>query len=165
MKRVAGIYEKCIWFITILMIVAAAVVTLPKFVGIQPYIILSSSMEPTIQTGSLVFVNTRDKQVADGDITTFTMTNGKDEITVTHRIVEATDEGFVTKGDNNEVEDLNILTADRIVGKYVMSIPYAGYVMSKVTRKVIIVVIAWLFGLHAFGFVLDTIAEDDNDKE
>lgn len=163
MKGTSGIckiYEKCLWCVTILAMLAAAVVTVPKLAGIWPYIILSSSMEPTIPTGSLVFVNTKDKQAANGDIVTFSMTNGKDEITVTHRIVETTDEGFITKGDNNEVNDLKLLTADRIVGTYAASVPYAGYIMSKITKKRLVVAVGWLFGAHLFGFVLESITED-----
>lgn len=168
MKGTAGIckiYEKCLWFITILAMLAAAVVTVPKLAGIWPYMILSSSMEPTIPTGSLVFVNTKDKQAANGDIVTFSMTNGKDEITVTHRIVETTDEGFITRGDNNEVNDLKLLTADRIVGTYATSVPYAGYIMSKITKKSLVVAIGWLFGAHLFGFVLGSITEDSETKD
>lgn len=162
---ICKIYEKCLWFITILAMLAAAVVTVPKLAGIWPYMILSSSMEPTIPTGSLVFVNTKDKQAANGDIVTFSMTNGKDEITVTHRIVETTDEGFITKGDNNEVNDLKPLTADRIVGTYAASVPYAGYIMSKITKKGLVVAIGWLFGAHLFGFVLESITEDSETKD
>ncbi|MDO5348481.1 MAG: signal peptidase I [Lachnospiraceae bacterium] len=162
---ICKIYEKCLWFITILAMLAAAVVTVPKLAGIWPYMILSSSMEPTIPTGSLVFVNTKDKQAANGDIVTFSMTNGKDEITVTHRIVETTDEGFITKGDNNDVNDLKPLTADRIVGTYAASVPYAGYIMSKITKKGLVVAIGWLFGAHLFGFVLESITEDSETKD
>ncbi|MDO5551457.1 MAG: signal peptidase I [Lachnospiraceae bacterium] len=162
---ICKIYEKCLWFITILAMLAAAVVTVPKLAGIWPYMILSSSMEPTIPTGSLVFVNTKDKQAANGDIVTFSMTNGKDEITVTHRIVETTAEGFITKGDNNEVNDLKPLTADRIVGTYAASVPYAGYIMSKITKKGLVVAIGWLFGAHLFGFVLESITEDSETKD
>jgi hypothetical protein len=43
-------------------------------------------MEPTIPTGSLVYVNTKDTQVSEGDIVTFFLSNGTDEINVTHRV-------------------------------------------------------------------------------
>ncbi len=157
MRRALKVYEKTVWFITILGLTAAAVLTLPKLVGIQPYIILSASMEPVIPTGSLVFVNTRDKQVSDGDIIAFTMLNGSDSITVTHRIVETAEEGFVTKGDNNAVQDLRLLTSDRIVGKYVTGIPYAGYLLARLTKKIILVAAAWLFGLHMAGSLFDAV--------
>lgn len=164
MKLVVNIYEKWIWLVTFLVIAVAAAITLPKFAGIQPYIILSSSMEPAIPTGSLVFVNTRARQMHEGDIITFTMLNGNEEITVTHRIMKITDAGFVTKGDNNEVEDLSLLTADRIVGKCEASIPYAGYAMSKLTPNIMMAAAAWLLGLHAFGFVFDSIVNDGGDS-
>ncbi|MDO4328186.1 MAG: signal peptidase I [Lachnospiraceae bacterium] len=163
LKRTARIYECCLWMITVLAFIAAAVIAVPKIAGIHPYIILSSSMEPTIPTGSLVFVNTRNRQAAENDIVTFTMSNGKDDVTVTHRIVEVTKDGFVTKGDNNEVEDLNLLTMDKIIGTYAASIPYAGYVISKLSRKAMLVAAVWLFGLHAFCFVLNAVVDDNCD--
>jgi signal peptidase len=53
-------------------------------------------------------------------------------VLVTHRIIEVTTEngieGFVTKGDANNVEDGSLVTKEQIVGKYAFRIPYAGYV-------------------------------------
>jgi signal peptidase len=159
MKTIARIYEKLIWIITICVILAAVLVTAPKAVGIYPYIILSASMEPTIPTGSLVYVNTKDTQVSEGDIVTFFLSNGTDEINVTHRVEKITEEGIVTKGDNNDVEDLNLLIPDRVIGKYAFHIPGAGYLMARMTEQFKLVIIIWMIALHIFGFALDTLAE------
>lgn len=164
MKTIASIYEKVVWVVTILVILAVLMISGPKIFGIEPYIILSSSMEPVIQTGSLVYVDKNDTEVEQGDIVTFTIDNGKNVVTVTHRIEEVTPEGYVTKGDNNDVADLDILTPDRIVGTYKMHIPKLGYLMSKITKKVLVVMIGWMAGMHVFGFVLDALA-DDGKKE
>ena len=61
-----------------------------RIVGIQPYIVLSGSMEPEILTGSLIYVDTLTPEEASnlqvGDtVTFFTDKNGT---TVTHRIYE-----------------------------------------------------------------------------
>jgi signal peptidase len=165
MKTIARIYEKIIWIITICVILAAVLVTAPKAVGIYPYIILSASMEPTIPTGSLVYVNTKDTLVSDGDIVTFFLTNGTEQINVTHRVARITEEGIVTKGDNNDVEDLSLLTHDRVIGKYAFHIPRAGYLMARMTERVKLVVIIWMIALHVFGFALDALAESFSDSK
>lgn len=64
--------------------------------------ILSPSMEPTIMTGQFVLakeVNADDCTV--GDIATYKRGN----ITVTHRIINETDDQFEFKGDNNDLSD------------------------------------------------------------
>jgi signal peptidase len=159
MKTIALIYEKIIWALTIVLILAAVIVSAPKVIGIYPYIILSASMEPTIRTGSLVYINTKDQQISVGDIVTFYMTDGSQQINVTHRVARITEEGIVTKGDNNEVEDLNLLTPDRVIGKYAFHIPGAGYLMARMTERTRLVVIIWMIALHVFGFALDALAE------
>lgn len=61
-----------------------------------------------------------------GDIVAFK----KGEITVVHRIVKETGEGYVTKGDNNDVADPGILQKENITGRYLFSIPGIGYAIS-----------------------------------
>lgn len=52
-----------------------------------------------------------------GDIVAFQ----KGEITVVHRIVKETGEGYVTKGDNNDVADPGILQKENITGRAAFS--------------------------------------------
>ena len=68
--------------------------------GIVPYVVLSGSMEPTIETGSVCFINKHADydSIKEDDIIAFQMKNGP---LVTHRVVEVTDSGLTTKGDNN----------------------------------------------------------------
>lgn len=100
---------------------------LPITDAIQLFTVRSGSMEPTIPTGSLIFVRPSDVYV-DGDI--ITVRTG-DQKTVTHRVIEvlATDVGqaYRTKGDNNEEADpVEIRPAD-VIGKTVLTLPYLGY--------------------------------------
>jgi len=46
---------------------------------------------------------------------------------ITHRIIDITDEGFVTKGDANEDPDSFVVQKKNIIGKVVFTIPYVGY--------------------------------------
>ena len=80
-------------------------------------------MAPTIESGTLVIVQP-EQQYFLGDIIAFVNENG---LNVVHRLIETTDEGFVTKGDNNPRRDPNIVTSDDIVGRAIFVIPYLGF--------------------------------------
>ena len=99
--------------------------------GIVPYIVLSGSMEPKIETGSLSFinVNTAYDNIAKYDIIAYRMNNNR---LVTHRVIDIKDEGFETQGDNNENKDANLITKADYVGKNIFWIPKAGYAMKAV---------------------------------
>lgn len=85
-------------------------------------------MHPTYPVGSVIIVcPTEFSQLENGDVITFLAGNN---MTVTHRIyqIDKDNKTVSTKGDNNNVEDNNRVTEDRILGKVVYSIQYLGYV-------------------------------------
>lgn len=96
--------------------------------GIQPYVVETGSMEPTIHAGSVCFINRRaqyeDMQV--GDVIAFELDSGA---FVTHRIKSISESGFETKGDANNAADNVITTKDNFIGKNVYSIPNAGFIV------------------------------------
>ncbi len=92
--------------------------------GYSAAVVVSGSMEPTISVNDMV-VSRSQEQYAVGDIVTFV----SGDSLVTHRIVEETEGGFITKGDANNTEDMEPLSPDQIVGKVVWSIPAIGIVL------------------------------------
>ena len=129
--------------------------------GIKPYIVLSGSMEPTIKTGSVCFINHHYKydDVKEKDIIAFKM----DDTLVTHRVVSITDDGMETKGDANGEKDGNLTTKDNFVGKNVFAIPFVGYgikAMQTTNGKIIFGTIIVLLLVSAFLF-----GEADKRKE
>jgi len=94
-------------------------------------VVKSGSMEPAIHTGSVVFVSPQEEYKIN-DIITFAGRGGE-ENSITHRVVEIEDangkKSFVTKGDANNAEDENKITPDKIIGKVLFSVPYAGYLV------------------------------------
>ena len=91
----------------------------PSFFGWKPFIVLSGSMETEIMTGDLVVTREIDtSKLKVGDIVAFK----KDGYVTTHRIKEINEaEGqkqYITKGDNNNVEDEGYITDDMIEGLY-----------------------------------------------
>lgn len=105
----------------------------PRVFGYQMYIVLSGSMSPAFDAGSLIFLKPENPEnIAVGDIITFRPPSGEGELT-THRVVQINREGglsFITRGDANDVNDQHPVMADKLVGRVEYSVPYAGYLMS-----------------------------------
>ncbi len=99
--------------------------------GLRVYVVMSSSMEPGIKTGSLIITDTMKKEPAPGRIITFyTGTNR-----VTHRVVRIEEDGTViTKGDGNPCEDPSPVKPDQIEGTVLFSVPAAGSVILMARR-------------------------------
>ena len=99
-----------------------------KMFNLDTYIVLSGSMEPAYPTGSLIYVQKANpNELKAGDVITFHMSGN---VVVTHRIIDITDQGFVTKGDANEVVDSFIVPHDYVIGAPKFVIPYLGYLAS-----------------------------------
>jgi signal peptidase len=104
-----------------------------RLIGLQPYVVLSGSMRPTYEVGSLIYVKSVDyKELQVGDPITYMISQ---DTVVTHRIVEVlVDEEdpntirYFTQGDANEQPDGTSVHYKNIIGKPVFSIPYLGYV-------------------------------------
>ena len=64
------------------------------------------------------------KKYQCGDIITFS----DGAFVTTHRIVEETAEGFITRGDYNNVSDPEVVTQEQIRGRVVKIIPKLGSV-------------------------------------
>lgn len=118
--------------VTLVVLLAIALVGV-RLIGLQPYVVLSGSMYPTYDVGSLIYVKSVDyKQLKPGDPITYMVS---DDTVVTHRIVEVVPDDtepdtlwFVTKGDANATEDGAPVHYRNVIGKPVFSIPYLGYV-------------------------------------
>lgn len=99
-------------------------------------VILSGSMEPEYPVGGLAILKqTNITNIQIGDVIAFKPANNEDtQIFVTHRIVEITEEGFITKGDANEDIDMSIVKPQQVVGRAEFVIPYLGYGLMKLSN-------------------------------
>ena len=105
----------------------------PDVGGWFPLIVLTDSMLPVIESGDLIVCHTVDaEEVEVGDVISFFDPEGNGTAIVTHRVVEIVDENgalmFRTRGDNNNVEDRLLVSAQDLVGTYRNRIPNAGNV-------------------------------------
>ncbi|MTH54524.1 signal peptidase I [Bacillus mangrovi] len=103
----------------------------PEIFGYQLKTVLSGSMEPAFNTGSIIAVQPAENAAAlkSGDVITFMQS---DNTIVTHRITDIIKNGdqtmYQTKGDNNKDADSQPVLSQNIIGVYTgLTIPYMGY--------------------------------------
>ena len=107
-------------------------VVIPRLGGGVPYTVLSGSMSPTLERGSLVIVRPTD-DIGIGDIVTYQLNSGQRE-TVTHRVVgfhyspSTGEQRLVTRGDANHVDDEKMVRPVQVRGAYWYSVPHLGRV-------------------------------------
>lgn len=115
--------------------VAASIVSLaslPTFLGLRSFVILSGSMEPTISTGSIAIARpVPSDSLQVGDVIAFQSQSAAGLPTV-HRIIDIQDRQgtrhYTTRGDANTGEDAEFTmppTALRVIG----AIPFVGYLV------------------------------------
>lgn len=98
----------------------------------QLYVVLSGSMNPTFDTGSLIGVEkVKPEEIKADDIITFKNPDNEKMI-VTHRVIDilkltAGQIAFMTKGDANNAPDQKMVPAANLIGKEHYAVPYAGY--------------------------------------
>ena len=99
------------------------------FLGIVPYVVLSGSMDDTFRIGDLIIIKEIKSEFLEvGDIISF---RTKDNYITTHRIHEISKNSdneivFITKGDNNNRIDKDIVSSNMVEGKYVFRIAALG---------------------------------------
>ena len=134
-------------------------------------VVVSESMIPTLGVGDFILVGQIqdfDDVVAEpqpeGDILVFLKPGTSDEYIV-HRAVEKTNNNgewyFVTKGDNNAVQDGRPVKESNIMGRVIGNIPILGYfpMLIKTSRGLITVV-----GLMGIVFFADYIMPDKREE-
>ena len=163
-KRIWNVISSVLVGIVVLLVVALVGV---RLVGLQPFVVLSGSMEPTYHVGSLIYVKSVDyKQLQAGDPITYLL---NENTVVTHRITEVlVDEEdpntlrYFTKGDANDIADGTSVHYKNIIGKPVFSIPYLGYVSNYIQNPPgMYVAIAAGAILIMLVFLPDIFSDDD----
>lgn len=84
-------------------------------------VVISGSMEPSINEDDLVWVVKRDEYQV-GDVVMYVAQNG---MSITHRIIDVRVNGYVVQGDANKTADPPI-TKDQVVGRVEKVIPKVG---------------------------------------
>ena len=107
-----------IWILLLPVILHTAFSAVP---AAGSYAVLTSSMEPTIDAGDLVYTYDTGNY-EEGDVITYR----HDGRLVTHRVAAADAGSFRTKGDANDSPDGYSVSEEMIVGEVVLHLPYLG---------------------------------------
>lgn len=140
----------------------------PSIFGYKPFVVMSGSMETKIGVGDLVLVKKVDsKDLKEQDIIAFRNSNGT---VTTHRIIEITDDNcFVTKGDNNNIQDSDIVCSKSIEGKYVKKYPRLGKFILFIKKPLglivlmlsLLIICAVIYLLSTNGFAKLTVSDEE----
>lgn len=114
-----------IFRIVYILLIIYLLVFIPTLWGHKPLVVISGSMEPVLKLGGILYYEKIDvNEFDEGDILVYTT---KDHV-ISHRIVNITDNGFITKGDVNNSVDGELVNENQILGKGTnWSIPFIGY--------------------------------------
>lgn len=114
----------------------------PSFYIYKAYLISTESMEPELKKGDAIIIKkVSEDQLRVNDIVTFKI-NGE---IITHRIVRIDDVNsekfYITKGDNNNVEDPDELRFNDIEGKQIIKIPHLGNIVAGLKNGIVIILV------------------------
>lgn len=163
LKIIKNIYN----ILTTLLIVAVVVLVVllvgVRALGLEPYTVLSGSMEPKFHVGSIIYVEKVDpRELAVGDPLTFTL----DGSIVTHEIIEVVDADtpydmkFMTQGLTNNVPD-GYIPAVNIIGRPKYTIPYLGYVAAYLQNSMAVMgIVCFVIVLLLISVLLDFLTAD-----
>ncbi len=117
------------WIVTSLLSIAIIWFSVGVF-PVYPSVIATGSMEPMIMPGDVILVKKIDTaSIKVGDVIQFK----REDILISHRviaIVENSQNGtksYRTKGDNNNSEDNEPVTPERVKGKIIQVVPKVGW--------------------------------------
>ena len=126
------------------LIAIAALLLIYWVSGLRLCSVESGSMVPTIPTGSLCVVTTRAdyEDIEVGDVVVYI--RASDGKRIIHRVIEITEDGMVTKGDHNSIDDGLSVTKEQnnLFAKNLFHIPYLGRLSMAARTPVGICVIA-----------------------
>lgn len=87
--------------VTILMFASKISTGKANIFGYRPFVVTSESMLPDYKVGTFLIAKVTDEYIV-GKIYAYKNVIG---ITVVHRLIDITDEGYIFKGDNNDIPD------------------------------------------------------------
>jgi signal peptidase I len=128
MTKVRPVTNKKAWTISIAASILLAVgVFVALFgAGFHLYIVKTPSMGTTAPVGTLVAVHAQDSY-AIGDVVSY----ARNGVVYTHRIVDVTAQGFITKGDINGAPDALPVNQSEIVGTVTFYGKYLGFLVER----------------------------------
>lgn len=126
--------------------------------GYKGYTVVSGSMEPEIAVGDFIIIEMDPyEEVEKEDVITFQY----NQELVTHRVIDKTAEGLVTKGDANNIQDQGFIAEESYIGTQKILIPYFGYVVTFLQKPIAFAIIIALMGVYLIYFYLHPTIEEE----
>lgn len=126
--------------------------------GYKGYTVVSGSMEPEIAVGDFIIVEMDPyEEVKKEDIITFQY----NQELVTHRVIDKTAEGLVTKGDANNIQDQSFVIEEFYIGTQKILIPYFGYVITFLQKPIAFALIVALMGVYLIYLYLHPATKEE----
>lgn len=139
--------------------------TVPKAFGFHIYTVISGSMEPSIPTGSLVYVRYQQPgTIVKDDVIAF-YSDSADGSIITHRVVSNSPAmgQFITKGDANAEKDMNPIPYNNYIGKVTLSVPVVGGIAQTATGTVGKIAAASIIGLAVILEITAALLDKSNE--
>jgi len=173
-KRIERILRRIIDILLTIVIYNIVLVTISAMNRIEQitifdyraYVITTNSMEPKIKKGDVVIVKQeKEEDLKVNDIITFK----KGESKITHRITSISKKDdknlFITKGDNNKIEDTEGVTYEDILGKEVVRLPFIGKIITLLNNQIVFLIFIFLLlVLYFWRIVIEEKKENRREK-
>lgn len=121
-------YVLFLFFVLPFSVLTSVILKMSVTTGINAYVIVSNSMNPSIPIGSVIYTK-KETVYKIGDIVAYPQ-KGK---TISHRIDDVIKIGsqiyYSTKGDANTTSDFDLVERGIIFGKTVFFLPYIGEII------------------------------------
>lgn len=121
-------YVLFLFFVLPFSVLTSVILKMSVTTGINAYVIVSNSMNPSIPIGSVIYTK-KETVYKIGDIVVYPQ-KGK---TISHRIDDVIKIGsqiyYSTKGDANTTSDFDLVERGIIFGKTVFFLPYIGEII------------------------------------
>lgn len=157
-----GRIKNCIFKIIYILVVIYLLVFIPTIWGQRPLVVISGSMEPTLNVGGILYYHR--KNINDFKINDIVVYQLNDHI-ISHRVYDITNNGIIAKGDANETYDDLLITKDKILGGGTnWCIPFIGYYTDYIYRHKYLLMIS--IGIILIDMIFDKKkkAGDKNEK-
>lgn len=164
MLKFTKIYSIIVTTITIAVMLISMVIVIPRLFGIECYVVKSGSMEPTLNVGSLTYIDTNKTSLNVGDIAVYKIPQYNNETLVIHRVISKTDDGYQFQGDANQVADANLVKQNQIVGSYIFQIPKVGYILAHLSDSIIEKLIISLIILNVSVILMEKYSNKEDNK-
>lgn len=139
----------------------------PSVFGIKPFMVLSGSMEKEIKRGDLILTKIVDPKILKiDDVIAFRDAEGT---VTTHRIIDIVVQDntpyFITKGDNNNAQDRNLVEYKDVEGIYIGRIPGIGSLMKSLSEPTtIMIVMVGITIVFVIGFTISNRKIKDSER-